>query len=132
VALDAHEAVAPGVGQHGLEQGAGLRLAAAALGQRGARRVQPLDQVVTQRLELRNAEQAWPATRRDADVQSGVREARREGLRELPLEPGDLLAQGPPRGLLVDFWQPYGRYAMIEHHNHDGRKSTPRSGTRRK
>ena len=140
----AHEAVTAGLGEHPLEQCPRLGLALAALRQRPTGREEAFHEVVAQRLELGHAQDTWPAhpaQGRDADVLAPAAEVGRgsrderetggEGLGQLALEAGDLVAQGPAGRRLVDLRRPDGRYELLEHH-HDCRKSTPPSGTRRK
>jgi hypothetical protein len=128
----ADEAVAAGLGEHLLEQRPRAGLPLAALRQRVTRRVQTLDEVVAQGLELGHAQNAGTASRRDADIERGQGETGGERLGQLALEAGDLFPQGPTGRRLVDLRRPDGRYELLEHQHHDCRESTPPPGTRRK
>jgi hypothetical protein len=92
------------IGVHRLEQ---LLRLAAAIGLRRqhlAGRVQPLGEVVAQRLERAEVEQPRALTGRNGDIDGVVRERRDQRVGELALEPGDLPAKGTPGGDLVDLW----------------------------
>ena len=74
-----------------------------ALGDRGARVAEPLGQLVADPLELAEIEQPRLAARRiAAECQAAHLRSGHERVGELTLEAGDLCAQRPPGGALVD------------------------------
>jgi hypothetical protein len=91
-----------GLEQHPLEIQTVRRLDLGALGDRHARCVQPLGELVADPLELPQIEDVWiRATVPSAARQSAHRERGDERDGQLALEPRDLRAQGPSRRELV-------------------------------
>jgi hypothetical protein len=94
--------VALGVEHHPLDQAAILLLLRGALREIALHPAQAGREVVAHALQLAQGEHARPGHGGHRPVQAGARIGRGEGLGELALEAGDLLAQRPARGPLVD------------------------------
>jgi hypothetical protein len=99
----AHVLVALGVEHHALDQSPVFLLACRSLGEVGADRAQPLGEVVANALELSEAEDARTGEPGDRPLESVAGVGGGEHLGQLALELGDLVAQRPARGTLVDF-----------------------------
>jgi hypothetical protein len=92
--------VGGGVGEHRLEQAPGLGLALGAGVQLLACRLQARGEVVTQHLELAQAQQTGAAAAGHGHVERVAGEGGHQRGGELALEPGDLVAQRPLRSVL--------------------------------
>lgn len=115
------EPVAPGLGEHALQQRAGVGLAAGTLGQRRARAVESVDELIAEDLQLLEVKQSRTAASGDGDIERRVRESGRQRGGKLALQALDLVAHSPTGSRLVDS---AGRNEVVEDLDHGG-DSTP-------
>ena len=94
---DPDELMTPGLQQHPLEQSAVCGFVLGAKRDLRACAAQLLGQLVAELLEFAEAQEPRSAGGSlDVDVDNRPRERRREGVREVAVQPGDLRSQGAP------------------------------------
>jgi hypothetical protein len=117
---DPEPAVLAGRQQHLLDQAAVLFLGVGAVAERPPRLGDPLGELVAELLELAQGQHPGSAARAHAPVEALPRPGRAEQLRQLLLEPRQLVEQGPSRRTLV---RPGAGSDGLAHRRHGGRGS---------
>src|SRR5688572_16383604 len=118
---DAHPLVLLGLEHHLLDQPAVLLLDPRAVGQRPAHVVEPLGEIVAERLQLAEGEHPRPASGRHAPVEASARVRGADQRGQVRLEPAALLEQVAPGRPLV--WRRedkrWGRRWRLENAGHE-------------